>query len=86
MRAEPRGHPEAADVRRAEDELAVRREGFRPVDQLDDLHVGQRRNADDRVLHELLEARPVLLEEARVEVGRDAVETPRLTAGARTRP
>ena len=34
-------------------------------------------NADDRVLHQLLEARPVLLEQLPVEVRRDPVERPR---------
>ena len=66
--------PEAPHVRRAEDELAVGREGLRPVDQLDDLHLLERRHAHDCVLHQFLEARPVLLEQLPVEVGRDPVE------------
>ena len=74
--AEPRRHPEAAHVRRAEDELAVGGERLGTVDQPDDLRVGERGNADDRVLHQLLEPRPVLLEQARVEVRRNPVEAP----------
>src|SRR5947209_4431605 len=75
--AEARRDPEAAHVGGAEDELAVGREGLRAVDETDDLHVAERGDADERVLHQLLEARPVLLEQPAVEVGRDAVEAPR---------
>ena len=77
VRAEARSHPEAAHVGRTEDELAVRRERLGPVDELHDLHLRERRHPHDGVLHQLLEARPVLLEEARVEVGGDPVEPPR---------
>src|SRR4029453_6663304 len=80
VRTEAGGHPEAADIGRAEHELAVRRERLRPVYELHDLHLGERRNAHDGVLHEFLETRPVLLEESGVEVCRDAVEPPRLAA------
>ena len=78
VRAEAGSDPEAAHVGRPEDELAVRREGLRPVDELHDLHLAERRHAGDRVLHELLEPRPVLFEKPRVEVGRNTVEPPRL--------
>ncbi len=77
VRAEAGRDPEPAHVRRPEDELAVRREGLRAVDEPDHLHLGKRGHADDGVLEELLEARPVLVEQARVEVGRDPFETPR---------
>ena len=77
VRAEAGRDPEAADVGRPQDELAVRRERLRAVDELHDLHLAERRDPHDRVLHELLEPRPVLLEEPRVEVRRDAVEPPR---------
>ena len=77
VRAEARGDPEPAHVGRAEDELAVRRERLRAVDELHDLHLLERWDAHDRVLHQLLEARPVLLEELAVEVRRDPVERPR---------
>jgi len=75
--AESGRDPEAAHVGRPEDELAVRRERLRAVHEPDDLHVAERRHPDERVLHQLLETRPVLLEEATVEVGGDAVEAPR---------
>ena len=77
MGAEAGGDPEAAHVRRPQDELAVRREGLGPVDEANDLHVAERRNPHEGVLHQLLEAGPVLLEQPPVEVGRDAVEAPR---------
>ena len=48
-----------------------------PLIELDDLHLLERRDAHDRVLHQLLEARPVLLEQLAVEVGGDPVERPR---------
>ena len=75
--AEAGGDPEAAHVRGAEDELPVRRERLRAVDQPDDLHLLERRHAADRVLEQRLEAGPVLLEQLAVEVGRDPVERPR---------
>jgi hypothetical protein len=68
VRAESGRDPEAPNVGGPEDELAVRSERLGAVDELDDLHLGERGNADERVLHELLEARPILLEQARVEV------------------
>src|SRR4029078_11323032 len=39
VRTDPRGDPEAADVARAEDELAVRRERLGPVDEPHDAHL-----------------------------------------------
>ena len=47
-----------------------------PLISSDDPHLLERRHTDDRVLHQLLEARPVLLEQLAVEVGGDAVERP----------
>jgi hypothetical protein len=75
--AEAGGHPEAPDVSRPEDELAVRSERLGAVDELHDLHLRERGDTHDCVLHELLEAGPVLLEETGVELRRDAVEPPR---------
>ena len=77
VRAEARRDPEAPDVGRPEDELAVGRERLGAVDELDDPHLRERRHADDRVLHQLLEPRPVLVEQPAVEVVRDPVEAPR---------
>ena len=62
VRAEACRDPEAAHLARPEDELPVRRERLRAVDQPDDFHVLQRRHAHECVRHQLLEARPVLLE------------------------
>jgi hypothetical protein len=76
MRTEAGGDPEPADVGGAEDELAVGRERLRAVHEPDDLGVGQHRHPDDCVLHQFLEAVPVLLQQPPVEVGRDAVEAP----------
>ena len=86
VRAEARGDPEAAHVGRAEDELAVGGERLGAVDQPEHLGVLQHRHPDDRVLHQLLEAVPVLVEQPAVEVRRDAVETPRRRVAARSRP
>ena len=75
--AEAGGHEEPADLDLAEDELVVRGERLRAVDDPVDARVGHRRDAPDRALHDRLEARPVGREELAVEVGRDAVERPR---------
>ena len=77
--AEARRDPEPAHVGWAEDELTIRRERLGAVHETHDLHLLERRHADDRVLHQLLEARPVLLEELAVEVRGDAVQRPRRT-------
>ena len=77
VRAEARRDPEATDVARAEDELAVRSERLGPVDQLHDLQLLERRHPADRVLEQRLEARPVLVQQLAVEIGRDPVERPR---------
>ena len=45
-----------------------------PLISLNDLGVLERGHADDRVLHQLLEALPVLGEQLAVEVRRDPVE------------
>ena len=63
-----------AHRRLAEAELAVGRERLRPVDQPRHLHVLHRRHALARVDDDLLEAVPVVLEQAAVEVGRDLVQ------------
>ena len=76
VRAEAGGHPEPAHGCRPEDELAVGGERLRAVDEPNHLRVGELRNAHDGVLHQLLEARPVLVEQPAVEVGRNAVEPP----------
>ena len=76
VRPEAGCHPEASDVRGAEDELAVGRKSFGAIDEADHLQLLEARDAHDRVLHQLLEARPILLEKSRVEVGGNAVETP----------
>ena len=70
----PAGHEQAADLRLAEAELVVRREALGAVDHARDLHVLHLRHAPARVHDDLLEAVPVVLEQAAVEVGRDAVE------------
>ena len=75
--AEAGSDPEAAHVGRAQDELSVGRERLGTVDQLDNTHPLECGDAHDGVLHQLLEARPVLLEQLAVEVGRDPVERPR---------
>src|SRR5438034_1077958 len=70
VRAEPGRDPEAADVGRAEDELAVGRERLGPVDQADHLGIAELGHAHECVLHQLLEARPILGEQLAVEIGR----------------
>ena len=74
VRAEPRRHEEAADLGLAEAELVIGRERLRPVDQLGDLDLVHHRDAPLGVLGDLEEPIPVVLEEAPVEVGRDAIE------------
>ena len=74
--AETGRDPEAAHVRRAENELAVRSERFRAVDQPDDLRVPELGHAHECALHQLFEARPVFGEQLAVEVGWNAVQRP----------
>ena len=74
VRAEAGGHEQAAHLGLAEAELAVGRERLRAVDQPRDAHVLERRHAHAGVVDDLLEAVPVLLEQAAVEVGRDVVQ------------
>jgi hypothetical protein len=71
--AEAGRHPEPAYVRRPKDELAVRRESLRAVDQLDHLGIPELGHPHECALHQLLEARPVLGEQLPVEIGRNAV-------------
>ena len=72
--AEAARHEQAGHLRLAEAELVVGRESLRPVDHARDLHVLHLRHAPARVHDDLLEAVPVVLEQAAVEVGRDALE------------
>ena len=74
MRAKAGCDVEATDGRLAEDEFVIRCEGLRPIDQLDDVAPLERRHACDRVRRERLKARPVLRQQAIVEVARDAIE------------
>ena len=76
MRAEPGGHEEAADLALAEDELVVRRERLGPVDDPRNAGVLDGRHARDGAFHDRFEARPVRVEQAMVEVARDAIERP----------
>ena len=72
--AEPGGDEEAAHLGLAEAELVVGRERLGPVDQLRHLDLVHRRHPALRVLDDLGEAVPVVLEQAAVEVERDLVE------------
>ena len=84
--AEPGGDEEPGDLALAEDELAVGRERLRPVDQLDDVGVDERRHDPLAGVGERREALPVGVEQTVVEVGRDAaVEAPRRRGRARSR-
>ena len=72
--AEAGGDEQPGDLGLAEAELVVGRERLRPVDQLRHLDLVHRRHPPLRVLGDLLEAIRIVLEQAAVEVGRDAVE------------
>ena len=74
VRAEARRDEEAGDLGLAEAELVVGRERLGSVDEPRDADVAHRRYPHPRALGELLEARPVLLEQATVEVRRDPVD------------
>ena len=69
-RGDTEGVEAAADVEPthlrglAEDEIAIRRERFRAVDQLLDARVLERRHAYERLFHQLLEVVPVGVEQA----------------------
>ena len=64
----------AAHFRRlAEDETAVRREGFRPVNELANAGVFQRGNPTGSLQEQALELVPVTLEQLKMEVARNAV-------------
>ena len=54
--------------RRAEDEIAVRREAFRPVDHLLDAGGLERRHARHRLRHVLLEMVPIVVEQLELEI------------------
>jgi hypothetical protein len=72
--AEAGADEEAADLRFAEAELVVGGEGLGAVDQLGDGDPLHRRQPPLRVLDDLLEAVPVLFQQAAVEVGRDPLQ------------
>ena len=74
VRAEARRDEQPVDLGLAEAELVVGREGLGAVDQLGDGEFVHRRNASARVLGDLLEALPVLLQQLPVEVRRNAVD------------
>ena len=79
MGAEPGGDEEPGDLALAEDELAVGRERLRPVDELDDVGVDERRHDLLAGLGDRHEAVPVRVEQRVVERRRDvAVEAPRV--------
>src|SRR3546814_18395621 len=68
---------EVRQLRRlAEDEVAVRWEAFRAVDELLDAGGLQRRHSAERQLHELLEVIEVGIQQGVVEARRDAVDRP----------
>jgi hypothetical protein len=73
VRAEAGGDEEAVDVGLAEQELVVRGERLRPVDDLPQADIGHSRHPDLGVVRDLLEAVPDLGEEPAVEVRRDGV-------------
>ena len=77
VRGEPGGHEEPTDLGLAEDELVVRREPLRAVDDAVDPRIRHRGHAPDRALHDRPEPLHVGRQEPPVEVGRDAVERPR---------
>src|SRR3546814_338074 len=70
---------EVRQLRRlAEDEVAVRREAFRAVDELLDAGGLQRRHSAERQLHELLEVIEVGIQQGVVEARRYAVDRPEI--------
>ena len=74
VRVEAGTDKKAAHFRRlAKNETAVRREGFRPVDELADAGVFQRGHATDSLQEQPLELIPVAFEQLKMEVARDAV-------------
>jgi hypothetical protein len=74
VRAEAGGHEEPSDLRLPQAELVVGRKGLGSIDHASGLHVLELRHAPARVHGDLLEAVPVRLEQAPVEVRRDRVE------------
>ena len=82
-----------ATSRLAEAELVVGREGLGAVDQFGHRDVVHRRHPPLELLGDLLEAVPLLFQQAAVEVGRDRLEADRcrragrpVRSGARSRP
>ena len=63
--------------RRPEDEIAIGREAFRPIDHLLDACLGEGRNTRQRFRHVLLEMIPVILEKLELEVARNIARGPR---------
>ena len=66
--AEAGRHEKSADLRLAEAELVVGRERLRAIDQASDLDVLHVRDPAGRVARQFFEPRPVLLEQAAVEI------------------
>ena len=54
--------------RRAQNEISIRREAFRPVDHLLDAGIGQGRHAGQGLAHMLLEMIPVIFEQLEFEI------------------
>ena len=78
-RVESGTHVVAGDLRRlAEDEVAVRREALRPVEQHLDLGCLQAGRAVDGVLHQGLELVPVLAQQLKLKVRWNRVHAPGL--------
>ena len=74
VRAEAGGDEQPMHLGLTEAELVVGRERLRPVDQPRDLDLLHRRDAARGIGGDLLKARPVLLQQAPVEVRRDPVQ------------
>src|ERR1700730_9619099 len=74
VRAEARRHEESAYLALSETELVVGGERLRSVDQAGDRDLLHDRYAPRGVGGDLLEAGPVLFEQAAIEIGRDLVE------------
>jgi hypothetical protein len=76
-RIEAAADEQAAQLRcLAENEIAIRGEGLRAVDQLLDARGLERRHADQRLLHQRLEMVPVRIEQGEMEALGDAVQRP----------
>ena len=74
----PAASQKPADVRLAQDELVVRREGLGAVDDPAHARIGHGGHASDRAFHDRLEAGQIRPQQLAVEIRRDAVEAPRV--------